>query len=61
MIVYGVASAEAGAAVELVVRRKDAERLVAEIHDDELDGATAFPFEDMQLGGEWQRPPDGAD
>ena len=49
MIVYSVVSAETEAAVELFVRRDDAERFLAEVREDEPELAEALRVEPVEL------------
>jgi len=48
--VYAVVSAEIGKAVELFVRRHDAERMLAEALADEPDWCDDLSVEEIELG-----------
>ena len=50
MHVYAVVSAEIGKAVELFVRRHDAERMLAEALADEPDWCDDLSVEEIELG-----------
>ena len=49
MLVYAVVSAEMEKAVELFVRREDAERFLDEVHDDDPELAELLRLEPAEL------------
>ena len=50
LLVYGVVSARTHEALELFIRREDAERFVAEVREDEPELAELLSVEKIQLG-----------